>query len=134
MENALVGRWTLIEFKRRFADSGDVLDLMGANPRGVLSVSPDGYITVLITNAHRTVNDTPADLFAGLMAYSGSCTIESDRFTTHVDNAWHPSWIGTDQLRFFRIDGDVLQISTAEQSHPAFPGRLGRGILTWRRS
>ena len=123
----------LLEFKRRFSDTGEIVDLMGSSPRGVLSISDDDYVTVVISGTGRTVDNAPADLFASLMAYSGACTIEADRFTTHVDNAWHPSWVGTDQVRYFERDGDILRISTAEQTHPAFPGRLGRGILLWRR-
>jgi hypothetical protein len=124
----------LLEFKRRFSDSGEVIDVMGPSPHGVLSISDDGYVTVVITGTQRAADDPPAELLASLMAYSGPCTIEAGRFTTHVDIAWHPSWVGTDQVRYFERDGDTLRISTAEQTHPAFPGRLGRGILLWRRS
>ena len=124
----------LVEFKRRFSDTDEVIDVMGPHPHGVLSISDNGYVTVVITGTGRAANDAPADLFASLMAYSGACTIEADRFTTHVDIAWHPSWVGSDQVRFFERDGDTLRISTAEQTHPAFGSRLGRGILLWRRS
>jgi hypothetical protein len=133
MGNALAGTWMLLEFKRRFSDSGELLDVMGSHPRGVLSISEDSYVTVVITGTERSADDAPADLFASLMAYSGKSTLEGDRFTTHVEIAWHPSWVGTDQVRFFEREGDTLRISTAEQLHPAFPGRLGRGILVWRR-
>jgi hypothetical protein len=133
MSNVLAGTWMLLEFKRRFSDSGESIDVMGANPRGVLSISDDGYVTVVITKTERTSDDAPAELFAGVMAYSGWSTIEDGQFTTHVENAWHPSWIGSSQLRFFERDGDNLTITTAEQLHPAFPGRLGRGALAWRR-
>jgi hypothetical protein len=131
--NALAGTWTLVEFKRVFSESSEQVDLMGTHPSGVLSVSEDGYVTVVIMNTHRKDDDPPADLFSGMMAYSGWCTVEATQFTTHVENAWHPSWVGTDQVRYFQIDGDELRISTPEQLHPAFPGRLGRGILAWRR-
>jgi hypothetical protein len=133
LKHALAGTWMLQEFKRRFSDSGELIDVMGADPHGVLSISDAGYVTVVITGTQRSADDAPADLFASLMAYSGPCTVEADKFTTHVDFAWHPSWVGTDQVRFFELDGDTLRISTAEQLHPAFPGRLGRGILLWRR-
>jgi Lipocalin-like domain len=33
-----------------------------------------------------------------------------------VDTAWHPAWIGTEQVRFFKVDSGVLSITTAWQT------------------
>jgi hypothetical protein len=60
--------------------------------------------------------------------------VDAQRFTTQVEVAWHPAWVGTQQVRNYTIAGDELRIMTDEQTHPAYPGRLGRGILVWRRS
>jgi ribosomal protein L31 len=130
----LTGRWNLVGFKRQFSDDGEVVDVMGPEPRGVLSVSPDGYVSVLITAGERTADSPPDRLFATLMAYSGPCTVDAQRFVTQVELAWHPSWVGTQQARNYALAGDELRITTDEQTHPAYPGRLGRGILVWRRA
>jgi Lipocalin-like domain len=106
---------------------------MGPEPRGMLSVSPDGYVSVLITAAERAADSPPERLFATLMAYSGPCTVEAQRFVTRVELAWHPSWVGTLQVRNYALAGNELRITTDEQTHPAYPGRLGRGILIWQR-
>ena len=111
---ALTGRWNLTEFKREFSDTREVIDVMGPAPSGTLSVSDDGYVAVLITAAGRTAETPPEKLFATLMAYSGPCTVDAQRFITNA--------------------GDELRITTDEQTHPAYPGRLGRGILVWRRA
>ena len=131
---ALTGRWNLTEFKRKFSDTGEVVDVMGPAPRGILNVSADGYVSVLITAGERTIETPPEKLFATIMAYSGPCTVDAERFITNVELAWHPSWVGTQQVRNYEIVGDELRITTAEQTHPAYPGRLGRGILVWRRA
>ena len=44
-----------------------------------------------------------------------------------------PSWIGTEQARFFTINGETLAMTTARQTHPLYPGRTGRGVVEWRR-
>jgi ribosomal protein L31 len=131
---ALTGRWNLTEFKREFSDTGETVDVMGPTPRGTLSVSPDGYVSVLSTAAERAADAPPEKLFATLMAYGGPCVVDAQRFTTQVEVAWHPAWVGTQQVRNYTIAGDELRIMTDEQTHPAYPGRLGRGILVWRRS
>jgi hypothetical protein len=69
-----------------------------------------------------------------MMAYSGKYRAEGEnKFITTVDVAWHPAWNG-EQTRFFALNGDVLSITTAQQTVPQFPGRPGRGVLRWRRS
>jgi hypothetical protein len=67
-----------------------------------------------------------------MLAYSGLYRIEGDRFVTEVDVAWDPDWVGTRQIRFWRIKGDVLSIETAPQL-PSGDGMTGRGIVIWRR-
>jgi hypothetical protein len=68
------------------------------------------------------------------MAYTGRYHIESDdAFVVEVDVSWQPSWLGTDQRRYFKIEGDMLWIISAPQQHPKHPGRTIRGIITWRR-
>ncbi len=34
-----------------------------------------------------------------MLAYSGRFTADATRFVTHVDAAWMPAWVGTDQAR-----------------------------------
>ncbi|HYI82147.1 MAG TPA: hypothetical protein VEX11_02925 [Acetobacteraceae bacterium] len=44
-----------------------------------------------------------------------------------------PAWEGTEQRRFFELDGDRLTLRTGVQEHPRFPGRAGVGTFTWTR-
>jgi hypothetical protein len=44
-----------------------------------------------------------------MIAYSGSCRVEDgDKLIIRVDTAWHPAWIGTERVRFFKVDSGVL--------------------------
>jgi hypothetical protein len=40
---------------------------------------------------------------------------------------------GTDQVRFFKLEGDKLSIRTAEQASAIYPGKKVVGTLTWER-
>jgi hypothetical protein len=72
-------------------------------------------------------------LFDRLTAYSGVCRVEADEIIVTVDVAWHPSWLGTEQTRFFKLDGDRLSIISAPQQHPKFADKVVRGIVAWQR-
>jgi hypothetical protein len=73
-----------------------------------------------------------AGLYAGMVAYAGTYTIDGDRVSHHVDISWNQAWTGTTQVRQFRIDGDRLHI----RSVPAKSfqdGRVITAILEWMR-
>jgi hypothetical protein len=129
----LLGLWRLVSAYREYLDSGETHELLGPAPTGFLLLAPGGRMIALLTDTSRESGDDPSSLFRGLMGYSGRYHVEDDRFITDVDVAWHPDWLGTKQERFFRIEGDDLHIRSAEQIHPAFPGRVGRGVLRWKR-
>ena len=60
--------------------------------------------------------------------------IEVDQFITTVDVSWNEAWTGTEQVRFYKLDGERLDILTAWMPHPAHPERIGRAILSWERA
>jgi hypothetical protein len=113
-------------------DTGECVDTYGVDPLGYLVITDDRMMSIL-TSRERTDKDAAA-LFETMMAYSGSCRIEDEaRLVIKVDAAWHPAWVGSEQLRLFNVDGDTLSITTAWQTHPKFPGRMARGVLTAQR-
>ena len=70
---------------------------------------------------------------AGYIAYYGTYTVDWPRgvITHHVQGALFPNWIGGDQVRTFRLDGDRLTITTP-------PIRMGgedsTTVLVWERA
>jgi hypothetical protein len=136
MPSDIVGVWKLLSIQVEFADTGERADVYGPNPVGYLILTESGRMIALVTAGDRTPPQSQADtaaLFDTMMAYTGPCRIEGDKFITNADVAWHPSWSGTDQPRFFQLDGDLLSITTPQQTHPRYGGRPLRGILSWRR-
>ena len=135
--NEVFGTWRLLSLKFQLSDSPDSVDMYGADPLGQLILTPDFRMMTLVTARGReAAEEVPAEaaLFRSMMAYSGPFRLEgADKFITRVEVSWHPGWLGTEQARTYVIAGDVLSISTAETSHPMFPGRRGLGILKWAR-
>jgi hypothetical protein len=135
--NPLVGIWKLQLIQFEFADTGESVDVYGPNPSGYLILT-EARMMAIVTRSDRMPPKEDADgaaLFKTMMAYTGTYRVEGDdKFITDVDLAWHPAWNGTQQARFFKVDGDALSITTAQQNHPMFPGRTGRGVITWKRA
>jgi hypothetical protein len=90
----------------------------------------------IITAEERKVAVTEGECAAALrsmLAYSGMYRVEGDKWITKVDVAWNEAWTGTDQIRFFALDGDDLVITSAWLISANEPGRSIRGILKWVR-
>ncbi|MGO4569165.1 lipocalin-like domain-containing protein [Rhizobium sp. 2YAF20] len=132
VRGALLGWWKITSFHVELEDTGECVDIFGVDPLGQMVITNDRMMSIL-TSRGRTDKDAAA-LFETMMAYSGSCHVEDEgRLVIKVDAAWHPAWVGTEQVRFFSVDGDTLSITTAWQTHPKFPGRMARGVLTAQR-
>ena len=71
-------------------------------------------------------------LFNQMYGYTGLIQAAGPRsFITKVDYAWNPAW--GDQLRHFKLEGDKLLITSAEQTVPAHGTRLIVGNVLWVR-
>ena len=134
---ALVGSWKLRLAQVEMAETGQRSDLYGPKPIGRAILADNGYVMFIITAGGRPVPTTESDsagLFKSMMAYTGRYRIEDgDKLITTVDVSWHPGWIGSEQVRFFKLDGDVRSIRSALGTHPNFPGREVYGVLEWQR-
>jgi hypothetical protein len=112
----LVGLWKLAAFDIEYEDSGERKATYGLRPRGYLALLPQGRMIAVITADQRKIPQTDNDRAAALqsmLAYSGVYRLEGDKWITKVDVAWNEAWTGTDQVRFFRLEGDELMITTA---------------------
>lgn len=87
----------------------------GASPNGYTILTDEGRMMVLITSGMRKLGQTDekqAVLFRTMLSSTGLCRFEGDKFITTVDVSWNESWTGIDQVRFYRLDGDQLDIVT----------------------
>ena len=134
----VLGTWKIVSWETEFQATGEREPVMGKNPMGYLVFTPEGRMMTVITGEGRKAPKTDqdrADIFKSLFAYTGMYRLEGDKWITKVDVSWNPAWVGTEQVRFFRFDGDRLQvISTWLQSTTRPEKGMARAIIAWERA
>jgi hypothetical protein len=138
-ENPLLGTWKLKSYVREVAATGERYDERGEHPNGYLSYSADGRMYAIITWDNRSppadVVPTEAErikLYSSMIAYAGTYTWDAEKVVHHVDISWNQNWTGTDQVRFYKLDGNTLTITSALAKNFT-DGREGRSILVWEK-
>jgi hypothetical protein len=66
-------------------------------------------------------------LLGTLIAYSGTYVLDGDKITHQIDVSWNQRWIGTNEVRFYKIEDKTLTITTAINKNP-IDGREARGV------
>jgi hypothetical protein len=134
----LLGTWHLRSFVREVAGTGERYNQLGDRPDGYLTYSPDGRMLALFGSDEqpRPPND-PIDeerirLPKSMFAYGGTYNVLPGKIVHHIDIEWDGRRVGTDQVRFYTIDGATLPIKT-EPNKSTVDGREGFGILTFER-
>ena len=137
-QKPIIGTWILDSIQFEDAHSGEKFNMYGEKPSGYIMINADGHAMALIADSNTKPPLSPADssaLFGKMMAYAGPYRLEGDNiFITSITSAWHPAWVGTDQVRFFEVTDNKLAVTTAVQTHPNYPGRTGRGVVQWHRA
>ena len=113
-ESRIVGNWRL-GYQIATA-SGRWLALVTAEGRGIPS-----------TDAER------AQALKTMISYTGRYRVENHQVITKVEAAWNQSWVGTEQIRAYRFEGDLLHLESPPQPHPNIDGRVVKIIVTWAR-
>jgi len=132
----LIGNWTLVSYITEHPDgttgrpygeavgrlSYDALGNMAGQVMrpGRLEVAPGQWTTQDVRSA-----------YAGYIAYFGTYEVDEAGETVvhHVQGALNPAWVGGDQVRQMRFDGDLLILSTDVPKG----GALVRHTLTWQK-
>ena len=133
----LLGTWKLLSAVHEDVATKERKAVYGEHPNGYLVFTPEGRAFVILTADGRKVPQNEQERAAALIsmsAYAGKYRLEGDKFITKVDVASNEAWKDTDQVRFYRLDGDKLYIETAPFSAPTFGGSTVRGILAWQRT
>ena len=135
----IVGVWKIVSYEREIQATGARLPIMGKNPMGYLVLTPEGRMVQIITAGGRKEPNTDkerAALLDSMVAITGMYRLEGDKFIIKIDVAWHPARVGDEQARFFRFEGDRLQVITewTPATIAGKTGSMGRSIITWERA
>lgn len=125
----LLGTWNMTSWKREIVATGEKIDALGPDPIGYINYGPDGRFYALVVSRNRLTPATlpPSDaeklkLFDSMIAYAGTYSVDAEKAVHHVDASWNQAFTGTDQVRFYKLEGDKLTISSAPAKDP-FTGK-----------
>jgi Lipocalin-like domain len=134
-EQRLLGVWKLESWYTEFKATGEKKSFFGERPNGYLVFTPEKRVLGLLTGEQRRKPETAEDRIAAfwsMVAYSGIYRVEGDKWIMKVDVAWNESWTGTEQMRFFKVEGDKLTVTSPWEPNTNLPGSPEtRGVLVW---
>jgi len=134
----IVGTWKLVSYEVEVQATGQKIPVMGNHPTGYVTFNPEGRVFFVLTGEARKPAKTDqerAELLNTLVAYSGTYTVEGDKWTTNVEVAWNPEWVGTKQVRNFTLSDDRLDVLTPWRVMPNWADKgMTRSIVTFDRS
>ena len=133
---SLHGAWQLLSYDVEQQSSSDTFAPMGDQPTGYVIFTPEGRLSFMLSAEGRKPGSNAEErsaLLSSMIAYTGIYRLESDRWITEVDVAWNPEWVGTEQTRFFTIDGDMLTVHTPWRVMPNWSEKgLTRSIVRFQ--
>lgn len=133
----LLGLWKTVSLETEYQGTSERDFPLGKNPTGYIMYTPEGRMWSIVTSEKREAAKTDQDrseLFKSMFAYTGIYRVEGDKIITKVDVSWNPAWVGKEQIRTFKIDGDRLQHISDWMPAVTKPERgMGRGVVTLER-
>lgn len=132
----LVGTWRLLSYETR--DDGGRIGRPYGDAAGRLQYDGSGNMAGQVMRPDRApveLGDGGAQqvraAYLGYIAYFGRYDVGSDGRTVvhHVQGALNPAWVGGDQVRTVRFDGERLVLSAEVRKG----GRTVTHVLTWER-
>ena len=125
MKNKIVGTWLLERFLIESPQKEQ--RSWGANAHGLLIYSPSGHMSVSINRDVEKKSDADGqNYFDSILFYSGTFHVDGEIVKHQVTEASNPTRIGKEQVRFAKLENDILTLTSPDES-------FGRAILTWRK-
>ncbi|MGB7078435.1 MAG: lipocalin-like domain-containing protein [Xanthobacteraceae bacterium] len=132
----IVGTWTLVSVNYEDQKTKERAPVYGEHPKGIQIATPHGRWLALMTGENRPVPKSDVDRAQALttmIAYTGRYRVEDGKVITKVEAAWNEAWVGGEQVRAIRFDGDRLFIESPPMPHPNISDTTVRVIVVWER-
>jgi hypothetical protein len=135
--NPLLGTWKLKSYVVT-TGTGENSTPYGEHPTGDLSYSADGRMQAIGTSSGRIVpldlaltDEERVSLHKTMFAYAGTYSVKAGKVTHHVDISWNEGWNGTDQDRFYEMNGNTLSLTTRAISPTS--GMEAQYVVVWEK-
>jgi hypothetical protein len=137
----LVGVWRLVSLGFR-EENGETRRPLGDNVRGVLIYTAGGLVSAQLIppgrprfvsgDQERATPDEIKAAFDGCTSYYGRYELDpaGGRVVHAIEASLYPNYEGQGQVRYFRLDGDRLEITTAPILWQERPRVV---VLVWER-
>lgn len=141
LAQGIEGRWKLLAAEDLRADGTVARYPWGRNAVGSIVVERGWcYVQIMSGDVPSFTAGKPvgeqmsAALLSTYIAYAGACTIDEKEgsVTLKVDAAWRANYVGTEQKRYFKIDGKRLVFGPEPNSIRAEGGNLTRRLTLER--
>jgi hypothetical protein len=136
LRQKIVGVWTLKSVVYEDQTTKELSPVLGEHPRGRQIATADGRWLALVTAENRPVPKTDEDrarALTSMIAYTGRYRVENGKVVTKVEAAWNEAWVGGEQTRFIRFEGDRLFIESPPMPHPNVNDKVVKVIVIWDR-
>ena len=135
----LVGTWKQLSGTMVEEGSTSERSNLSAAPNGFVNFSADGRLILFSTDSARkkpagevpTAAEAEA-LYRSMIAYAGTYELAGNKVTYRLEATWNESWTGSKQVRFWKVEGDLLTITTPEIVNP-LTGKRSVFKLTFRK-
>ena len=136
LREKIVGTWKLVSVNYEDVASKERSPVYGEHPKGIQIATAQGRWLALMTGEGRPVPKTDEDRAQALktmIAYAGRYRVEDGQVITKVEAAWNEAWVGGEQVRHIRFEGDRLYIESPPMPHPNINNKTVRVIVVWER-
>ena len=136
LRRQIVGTWALVSVVYEDVGTRERTPVYGEHPRGIQIATPEGRWLALMTAEGRAIPQTDGDraqALKSMIAYTGRYRVENGQVITKVEAAWNEAWVGGEQVRNIRFEGDRLYIESSPMPHPNINDKTVRVIVVWQR-
>ena len=125
LDELLLGTWKMRSWTVEDLVTGERSDALGGDPRGYITYTRDGRVTVLVVAGERIrpaelvpTSEEKIALYDTMFAYAGTFAFDGTKVVHHIDVSWNEAWSGTSQVRFCELRGDTLTYVSAPARNP----------------
>lgn len=121
LKEQIIGVWSLVSY-RSIDVKGNLVYPLGEDATGFLMFHPEGYMSAQLMRQNRPIYSSKdlhdgsieemAEAASGFLAYAGKYEVneENDTLLHYVEVSMNPIWLGQEQPRVAKIEGNKLSI------------------------